>query len=102
MINLIDITDFLINAKTIPTIVVRSPGEFKKGHIPGAFNIPLFNDDERAAVGTAYVQQGHDEAVELGLEFVGPKMAGFVKELKKTGRICCFSFENQPITFLPI
>ncbi len=65
-----------------PILDVRSPGEFDKAHIPGAISFPLFNDDERAAVGTCYKQQGRDEAVELGLEFVGPKMAGLVKEAK--------------------
>lgn len=58
---------------------VRSPGEFAKGHIPGAVNIPLFSDDERAQVGTCYKQQGQQQAIDLGLELVGPKMAGFVK-----------------------
>ena len=35
-------------------IDVRSPGEFAAGHIPGAVNIPLFTDEERARVGTIY------------------------------------------------
>lgn len=61
---------------------VRSPGEFRQGHIPGAINFPLFSDDERAAVGTCYKQQGQDAAVELGLHFVGPKLGPFVKEAK--------------------
>ncbi len=65
-----------------PILDVRSPGEFAKAHIPGAISFPLFDDDERAAVGTCYKQQGRDEAVELGLEFVGPKMAGLVKQAK--------------------
>lgn len=65
-----------------PILDVRSPGEFEKAHIPGAVNFPLFNNDERAAVGTCYKQQGRDQAVELGLEFVGPKMASFVKQAK--------------------
>jgi tRNA 2-selenouridine synthase len=30
---------------------VRSPGEYGKGHIPGAVNVPLFSDEERAKVG---------------------------------------------------
>ncbi len=65
-----------------PILDVRSPGEYDKGHIPGAINFPLFSNDERAEVGTCYKQQGRDAAVELGLEFTGPKMAGFVKQAK--------------------
>ncbi len=36
-----------------PILDVRSPAEFAQGHIPGALNLPLFSDAERAAVGTA-------------------------------------------------
>lgn len=35
-------------------IDVRSPGEFQQGRIPGAVNVPLFSDEERATVGTIY------------------------------------------------
>ena len=59
---------------------VRSPGEYSRGHIPGAISFPLFTDAERATVGTLYKQKGKDEAVLEGLRIVGPKMAGFVEE----------------------
>ena len=58
---------------------VRSPGEYAQGHVPGALSFPLFTDEERAAVGTAYKQVGPEPAFLLGLDFVGPKMAGFVR-----------------------
>ena len=58
---------------------VRSPGEYRAGHIPGALSLPLFSDAERAEVGTIYTQVGRNEAVERGLEIVGPKLAGFVR-----------------------
>ena len=64
-------------------IDVRSPGEFSAGHIPGATNVPLFSDEERSVVGTLYADSGRDVALEKGLEFVGPKMAGFVREVKQ-------------------
>lgn len=57
----------------------RSPGEFEKGHIPGATPLPIFEDDERAVIGTLYKQQGKPAAVEKGLEFVGPKMGELVR-----------------------
>lgn len=62
-------------------IDVRSPGEFQLGHIPGALSIPLFNDEERAEVGTIYKRQSKEEAVLRGLEIVGPKMAPLVQQI---------------------
>ena len=64
-------------------IDVRTPSEFRVGHIPGAVNLPLFTDEERAEVGTLYVKQGKERAVEKGLELVGPKLAGFVVQARK-------------------
>lgn len=61
---------------------VRSPAEYAQGHIPESVNFPLFNNDERALVGTCYKQKGRDEAVELGLAIVGPKLADFVARAK--------------------
>lgn len=61
----------------------RSPKEYEKGHITGAASFPLFDNDERAVIGTLYKQRGKDAAVEQGLEFVGPKMAEFVREAKE-------------------
>jgi len=57
-----------------PLLDVRSPAEFAQGHIPGALNLPLFSDQERAAVGTAYRQQGRRDAMALGLRWVGPRL----------------------------
>ena len=55
--------DFLARARVAneaparpPPIVldVRAPCEYDKGHIPGALSFPLFDDAERAEVGTLY------------------------------------------------
>lgn len=74
---------FLSRPPEIPVLDVRSPAEYAAGHIPGAISFPLFTDEERAAVGTVYKQKGNQEAVLLGLDYVGPKMSGFVREAKK-------------------
>ena len=66
-----------------PLVDVRSPGEFARGHWPGAINIPLFSDEERAAVGTSYKQEGRREAIHLGLSITGPKLAKHAAELEK-------------------
>lgn len=60
---------------------VRSPVEFRSGHIPGAVNLPLFSDQEREAVGTVYKQQGKKEAVALGMRIALPKAAALVEEV---------------------
>ena len=79
----IPVNEFLEKATTLPVIDVRSPGEFAQAHIPGAVNIPLFDNDERAAVGTRYKKAGKDHAVLMGLEMVGPKLADFVRQSRK-------------------
>ena len=76
MVQEIDINDFFTSND--PLIDVRSPGEFKKGHIPGAVNIPLFSDEERAHVGTVYVRQSKEKATELGYRYVNPKLNDFI------------------------
>jgi len=62
---------------------VRSPKEFEHARIPGAINLPLFTDDERAVVGTLYKQLGHDTAVLKGFEIVGPKLKNFIVQAKE-------------------
>jgi tRNA 2-selenouridine synthase len=66
-----------------PVVDVRSPQEFAQGHIPGAHNLPLFSDEERAQVGTCYKQAGRRAAVQLGLELVGPKLASLARSLSE-------------------
>lgn len=58
----------------MPVVDVRAPIEFAQAHVSDAINVPLFEDDERATIGTAYKQNGRRAAVLKGLEFVGPKM----------------------------
>jgi tRNA 2-selenouridine synthase len=64
-------------------IDVRTPAEFAAGHIPGAINIPLFSDQERAEVGTLFKQVGQRAAILRGLDIVGPKMSDFVRQASK-------------------
>jgi tRNA 2-selenouridine synthase len=62
---------------------VRSPAEYAHAHIPGAFSLPLFSDDERARVGTAYKQISREEAIKTGLGFFGPRMKSMVEEAER-------------------
>ena len=79
----ISIKEFLSSRTNTPIVDVRSPKEYQLAHIPGAINIPLFNDAERAMVGTTYKHEGREKAITQGLELVGPKMAEFVAEGKR-------------------
>lgn len=81
MAEALSIDDFLARSKELPVIDVRSPSEFALGHIPGAVNVPLFDDEERARIGTTYKQVGRREAVTVGLRCIGPRMAEFSEEL---------------------
>ena len=76
-------TDFFLSNRSDSLVLdVRSPEEYRRGHIPGAESFPLFSDAERAEVGTLYVRHSRQAAVERGLEFVGPRMAEMVREAR--------------------
>lgn len=83
MPTVLSIKEFLPLTNTLPLVDVRSPAEYNKAHIPGAINIPIFDNEERKQVGIRYKQGGKENAVLLGLEYVGPKMVSFVKQAKK-------------------
>jgi len=78
----LSIIEFLNNSSNELIIDVRAPIEFEKGHITNAINIPLFEDVERAEIGTLYKQQGKEMAVNRGLEIVSPKLVPFVNQVK--------------------
>ena len=88
MILPIEPTLFLKQASLLPVVDVRSPGEFAQGHIPGAFSIPLFDDAERAVVGTLYVQSGREDAIRKGIEIAVPKTGGYLESLRKVSPPC--------------
>jgi len=66
---------FLELRESITICDVRSPSEFNKGHIPGATNIPLFNDNERETVGIIYKKEGRIPAILEGLKQSAPSMS---------------------------
>jgi tRNA 2-selenouridine synthase len=76
MKEILPITSFLREKGLL--IDVRSPGEYRQGHIPGAINLPLLNDEERAEVGTIYKREGQQKAFLAGLKSIGPKLASLV------------------------
>jgi len=93
----LEVSDFLSKSTHELIIDVRAPIEFFKGHLPRAINIPLFEDSERAEIGTLYKQQGKDSAVNRGLEIVSPKMTTFVnqaKALSKNKKVFVYCFRG--------
>lgn len=79
----LSIEQFLQQAAHFPVLDVRSPSEYEHAHIPGALSLPLFTDEERKVVGTAYKQQGKQPAVKIGLDYFGVKMRAMVEEGEK-------------------
>ncbi len=79
----LSIDAFMQSAQQLPLFDVRTPAEFIKGHIPGAVNLPVFNDEERKEIGIIYTKKGRDKAVKRGLELIGPRMRDLVDLAEK-------------------
>ncbi len=79
----LSISEFLSMRESLPVVDVRSPGEFQEGHIKGAVNIPLLNNEERIAVGTDYKQKGRNEAIKTGFRLVGPRLWDIINETER-------------------
>ncbi len=86
MLQKVSTETFLKLAEELCVIDVRSPSEYAKAHIPKAINIPLFTDEERAQVGTAYKKKGKTIATLIGLEIVGPKMRTLAEQARKISK----------------
>ena len=78
----ISITEFVSMMEQYPILDVRSPLEYAHAHMKNAYSLPLFTDEERKVVGTAYKQQGKQPAIKLGLNYFGVKMAAMVSEVE--------------------
>ncbi len=66
-----DSTDFrALFLSGAPLLDVRAPVEFAEGSFPGAENIPILSDEERARVGTVYKQHGQQAAIDTGHQLV--------------------------------
>jgi tRNA 2-selenouridine synthase len=82
MIKKVKISEFMVLAATHPVIDVRTPYEFTQGHMPGSHNIPLFSNEERVVIGTAYKQQGREAAILIGLDYIGPHMRTLIERVR--------------------
>lgn len=66
-------------------IDVRSPVEYAAASIPGAINIPLFDDQEHHQLGLIYRQEGEARARRAALGMVAPKLPGLVDQINAAG-----------------
>jgi tRNA 2-selenouridine synthase len=86
----INIEDFIIETSTgigsslrsSIIIDVRSPAEFEHAHIPHALNIPLFDNEQRALIGTTYKKQSREAAIKAGLPLFGTKMLPMIETVE--------------------
>jgi tRNA 2-selenouridine synthase len=58
---------------------VRSPSEFRDDHIPGAINLPVLDDAQRARVGTLYKQSSPFDAKKLGAALISRNIAAHIE-----------------------
>ena len=84
--------DALSLAKFDAILDVRSPGEFAEDHIPGAENLPVLDDAERAEVGTIYVQESRFLARRVGAAHVARNIARHLEAALK----------DRPASFRPL
>lgn len=71
-------------------IDARTPLEFAEDHLPGAINVPILTNAERAEVGTLYKQQGPQAARIRGLELTCHRFPALVRTITEAAK-------NRPI-----
>lgn len=75
-------------------IDVRSPAEFAEDHVPGAMNLPVLSNAERAEVGTIYVQESPFRARRIGAALVARNAAAHLQ-----GPLACKDGGWQPLVY---
>jgi tRNA 2-selenouridine synthase len=73
----------MANARPALVVDLRSPSEFAEDHVPGAVNVPLFDDVQRALVGTLYRQVSPSAAFDEGRAIVRSKIRDMVGEISR-------------------
>lgn len=78
-----NIVDFINSTAHYLLLDVRSPAEYEQAHIPGAHSLPLFDNEQRAIVGTTYKKQSREDAIKIALPFFGNKMKAMVETVEQ-------------------
>jgi tRNA 2-selenouridine synthase len=74
----IDLSELIELKKSLPVLDARSLAEYNHAHICGAHALPIFDNEERRIIGTAYKQESREKAIRLGLAFFGKKLLTLV------------------------
>ncbi len=73
--------DILKNKNDVIFIDVRTEKEYNLETIPGAYNVPIFTNEERAIIGTTYKQIGPKEATKQGIEFISAHLPEIMQKI---------------------
>ena len=73
-------------------IDARTPSEFAEDHIPGAINLPVLDDEERARVGTLHKQASAFDAKKVGAALVSRHIANYLEQY----------FHDKPAGYKPL
>lgn len=91
----VDVNTFLDLAKSNPVFDVRSPQEYAYAHIPGAKSLPIFNDEQRAEIGTTYKQISRQDAIKIGLKYFGPQLNQYIQIVEQV--LQTYLTQNQKV-----
>ena len=83
MITGIEYESVLKNKENYILIDTRCPREFEEATIPGAINIPLFEDHQHEAIGIAYKNEGKEASVRLGIGYISQKLPDIYEQFAK-------------------
>ncbi len=73
----------IFNIPEATLVDVRSEDEYHEDTVPGAINIPLLNNEERAMVGTLYKRENPVKARRLGLNLISPRLPAMLQEYEQ-------------------
>ncbi len=78
--------EFVLGRHDIDVVDLRAPKEYAIDRVPCARNVPLFDDDERALIGTLYRQSAPDDAYAAAREIARRRLPDLVRELTRGQR----------------
>lgn len=64
-------------------IDLRSPEEYSEFTIPGAVNIPIFDNEERKVIGTVYNHESVEKAKKIGVDYASKRLPVLYEEISK-------------------
>ncbi len=78
-------------------IDLRTRSEYESGTIPGAVNLPLFDEEERQEIGRIYTEESRERALMYGFELVSerlPALLKFIRKLTGNGQVVLFCWRG--------